>query len=192
MARSTQHFSLQQAIAVLMPRMPQFAQVLALSMASWLSSPPVYLIDMDQTARAIIFNRLWYGYCQRLMSGDSGIRFHNLQGQRYLVVDDVVLLRFKLVDRNHLSRNMPTRQSLRWNAQMSLNIPDLARLEFAYFPDATWTRIERAYVLLRLRKHVVWLWQVWGARDDVFEFAQTPGGTDMMGRLRFAYNDFSI
>ena len=36
------------------------------------------------------------------------------------------------------------------------------------------------------------LWQVWGAKDDVFEFAHVPGGTDMLGRLRFAYNDFSI
>ena len=195
MVQQTQYISLPQARTMLMSRMSQFAQVLALSMASWVSSPPGYLMDMDQAARATIIHRFWYGHCQRLMAGDPGIRFQNLRGQRYLVVDDAVLMRFKLVNRNHLSSNMPTLQSLRWNAQMVLDIPDqpeLARLEFAYLPDATWTRIERAYVLFRHHKHVVWLWQVWGAKDDVFEFAHVPGGTDMLGRLRFAYNDFSI
>ena len=186
------YISLPNAQASLMSRMPKFAQILALSMMSWSSSSPAYLTDMDQTARAKIVNCFWYSHCRRGFSGDPGIEFSTLNGQRYIKVDDTLLLRFKLVTKKHLSRNFPTKQSLYWNAQLPLDIPDLARLELAYYPDETWTKIERAYVLYRLHNKIVWMWQIWGAKDDVYEYAHVPRGTDMLGRLRFAYNDFSI
>ena len=186
--------SLTEARALLLPRVPQFIQALNLSMASWNSSPPAYAVHMDPPARATIIHRFWYGYCGQLLSSDPGVRFKDLRGQRYLVVDETICIRFKLIDDSYLSRNLPTRQSRLWNAQLALegpDIPRLDRLELGYISDITGTQVLRAYILLRVRDSVVWLWQILGVRDDTFQFARIPGATDMLGQLRFAYDDFS-
>ena len=190
-----EHISLPQARSLLLPKVPQFVEALVRSMDDWVSSPPRYAIHMDSAARATIIHHFWYGHCTHLLSTDPGVQFRKMRGQRYLVVNDRVWIRFKLVDDSYLSKNLPTTQSILWNAQLPLEspeIPRLDRLEFGYILDITGTKILRAYILLRLRKIVVWLWQVWGARDDVFPFAQIDRGSDMLGRLRFAYDDYSI
>ena len=194
MFQQSQHMSLSEARELLLPHTPQFIEALRRSMNDWVTSPTRYAIHMDTAARAMILNRFWYGNCNQLLAAESTIEFRTLRGQRYLVVDGRVCVRFKLIDDSYLSRNLPTRQALRWNAQLpleSLDLPRLDRLEFGYIPDITGTKVLRAYILLRLRSTVVWLWQVWGARDDVFPFANVARGVDMLERVRFAYDDFS-
>ena len=192
---SNQYITLRQAQQLLSSRVPMFATVLKLGMLELLASPPIQLIDMTTTNKAANLNSFLYGNSRRRFAEDPGVEFKDLNQQRYLVMDAKVWLRFKLLKSDHLSRNLPTRQSLLWNAQLPLagsTIQRLDRLELGYMPDALWTGIDKAYILLRVQNKVVWLWQIWGPRDDVFSYSQTATGADMFGEVRFAHHDYSI
>ena len=190
-----QFITLHQTQQLLTSRVPSFASVLKLSMLELFASTPMQLIDMSATNKAANLCSYFYGNATRRFAVDPGVEFKDMNQQRYLVVDGQVWLRFKLLKSDHLSRNLPTRQSLLWNAQLPLEgpiIPRLDRLELGYMPDALWTGIDKAYILLRVQKKVVWLWQIWGPRDDVFPYSQTATGTDMFGEVRFAHHDYSV
>lgn len=186
--------TLPQAQTILSSRVQALADMLKQGMSELWACPPLALIDMTPTNKAANIASFWYGHCVRHFAADPGVSLKDSQGQRYLDIDGQVWVRIKLINRFHLSTNAPTRHSRLWNTQLPLedpSLPHVERLELGYIPDPFWTRIDRAYILLRVDKRVVWLWQIWGARDDVFLYSRVAGGVDMLGALRFVHDDYS-
>ena len=188
--------TLPDAQTMLLPRLSAFAGALGQSRDAWVSSPISYSLHMDESARATIINNHWYGFVEPLLRQDPGVELRKLRGQRFLAIDDLIWLRLKRISDTYFSSNYPTRQSRAWNSQLALppcsDMPRVDRLEFGYIPDITGTQVVRAYILLRLRKSVDWLWQVWGQKDDNFPFAKLANGTDAFGKVGYAYHDFSV
>ena len=163
-----------------------------MAMRVWAAGPPVLHQFLDESARATVMHRLWYGFVEQRLREDPDVDFKSSLGQRFLVVSGSVVVRFKLVDRYYLSRNYPTKRSLAWKSQNYLrDIPPASRLEFGYIPDITGTVPVRACMLLRLGNDILWLWQVLGERDDSFFSVTSVEGADLFGRNGFAYDDFS-
>ena len=187
-----QFISLPEAREILAPRLPAFANALGIAVRTWATGLSQYHRVLDESARAIIINQIWNTTVRSLLYDDTGVKFLKVSGQRFLYIDERISLRFKLVDTLYLSKNYPTSRALAWNRQLTLpGIPRAGRVELGYIPDLTGTDIKCACVLLRVDDTVVWLWQIWGVRDDTFGQYVRQDGTDMLGRVVFAYEDYS-
>ena len=187
-----QHIDLEHAKSVLSPRMRAFTGALANSVNVWNSRFGGSQIVLDSTARAVVLNQYWYYFARSALANDLGVTLLTEQGQRYFVVDEEVILRFKLVDQNLKSKNFPTRRAKAWNLQLPLNgIPKWDRLEFGYRLDLTGTVVLDAFVILRVGHHFLWVWQVLGDRIETFA-AQLPLTSVSLDELpvTFAYDDY--
>ncbi len=184
--------TLPRAQNLLASKIPSFVSALGMTMKTWTASPPVFHQLLDESARATVMHRFWYGFVEQNLRQDSDVEFKSSLGQRFLVVSGKVVVRFKLVDRYYLSKNYPTKRSLAWKRQDHLRgIPPASRVEFGYIPDITGTVLVRACMLLRLGNDILWVWQVLGERDNSFFSATPVEGTDLFDRQVFAYDDYS-
>ena len=173
---------------VLQPRMPSFCGALRKCMYEWNTGFAPYHADLDEEARAVVINRLWYRYSSQALRGDPGISLHKYSNGYFYAVDDRLLIRFKHLDDSYQSRNHPTPRSRAWDGQLRFRtIPDLVRLEFGYRLDITGTIVLDALVALKLYGDSIWRWQVWGR--PISEFAATP--RNMTGRLIYSYDNYS-
>ena len=154
----------------------------------WNNGLAPYHTDLDEYARSVILNRLWYSYSRQAFTNDRGIQLERHSNGFYYTVDRKLVLRFKHVDEVYRTSNYPTRRSLAWNAQMQFpNMPPLVKLDLGYRMDLTGTVVRDAVIALNFNQQSVWRWQIWGHR--ISEFAASP--RDMHGRLVYSHNDFS-
>ena len=116
------------------------------------------------------------------------------RGQRYWWVEAgeaSICLRVKKVDKNFLSWNYPTRQSVAWNQQgMLAEFHTGTRLEIGYRTDATGSVLSEIFVLCRLSDTIQWLWQIYGERVSTFAvqpllLSDNPAAT--VAQRRFLY-----
>lgn len=188
MATAAYQIGMANAQVILRPRMPDLTVALRRSVHEWNTGLAPYHLRLDEYARAVVVNKLWYSYAEQLLFGDAGVAFHQESNGKYLVVDDSLVLRFKHLDGAYRTRNFPTRRAKAWNSQLHFpNIPPLARLDLGYRLDVTGTVVLDAMVMLTVGKQSVWRWQIWGA--SISEFAASP--KDMLGRLVYAHDDYS-
>ena len=111
----------------------------------------------------------------------------NDQLQRFLVIDERIILRFKLIDNNFHSRNYPTKRAIQWRLQQPFaGIPRCERLELGYRVDITGTIIstrnpsDAFATLLKVGlDRIVWMWQIAGEQIDTFpiQLELRPVGT---------------
>jgi hypothetical protein len=126
---------------------------------------------LDSSARAHIINQYWYFYARQMFEGDICVAFSKDQYQRYLIIDEKVILRFKLLDTQLLPRNYPTEHALDWQYQEPLEgILPCARLHYGYRMDITGTNIKDAFIILPQGKINEWVWQTSGEPIDTFGF----------------------
>lgn len=150
-------------------RVPAFVRALKNSLHVWNTNLGSSQLVLSQSTRASIINDYWYYFVNQELGGTTGITLQREQLQRFLIVDDQLIVRFKLVDRNLRSSNYPTPKSKDWNNQLPLQgIPPLSRCEFGYRLTLTGTAIEDAFLLLRYGERILWLWQVLGQRAGTF------------------------
>ena len=182
------YIDLEGAKAVLQPRVPVFAVSLRKVIHEWNNRLGPYHAILDEFARAVLINQLWYAYSSQAFHCDAGVSLDKHGNRHYYILDDLVVLRFKHVDDAYRSWNHPTSRALAWEAQASFpTIPPLAKLELGYRLDLTGTVVRDAVVMLNYKGRSIWRWQIWGRPID--EFAATP--RDAFGRAVYSHNDYS-
>jgi hypothetical protein len=97
--------------------------------------------------------------------------------QNFINVNQEVVLRVKHFDRSFRTRNAKTRHNSRWEQQGQLfPLPPVERLDFGYRSDPLGIEIQDAFVALRVRSNLLWLWQVLGdeIQDPWAQYSLTP------------------
>ena len=182
------YIDLTRAKATLQPRISVFAGSIRKAMQDWNNGLGAYHAIVDEFARAVLINQLWYAYSSQALRGDAGISLEKHGNRHYYIVDDLLVLRFKHVDNSYRSWNYRTSRASAWEAQASFpTIPKMAKLELGYRLDLTGTVVKDAMVMLNYRGRSLWRWQIWG--HPISEFAAAP--TDMLGRQVYTHDDLS-
>lgn len=146
---------------------------------------------LDSSARAIIINQYWYNFANLALGDDPDVIFGVDRLQRFLIIDERFILRFKLIDNNFDSSNYRTNRATQWRLQFPLTgLPQCDRLELGYRLDITGTVIQDAFVLLRVGKRIVWLWQIGGERIDTFPIQLELRPVSAPQPYVFAYDNF--
>ncbi len=188
------HIALPEARHTLEPRMSILTSVLRTSVAAYNARPTAWQFSLDKKARALLLNRLWYFQVAQALHNDTGILLVPNHGESYFVIDEALVLRFKHLGGDLLSKNYQTERMRHWNRQLRMEgIPPWNRLEFGYRLDITGTTIRDAFVLLREDKRLLWIWQVMGLPISTFA-AQTalPLTSSIQGNSQlFAYSNYS-
>jgi len=148
---------------------------------------------IDRSARAHILNQYWYEYARQIFEGDRGVVFSNDQLQRYMVIDERVVLRFKLLDVYLRPSNYPTDHSLGWNRQIPLDgLPTCARLHYGYRMDVTGTSVKDAFIILPRGRFNEWVWQTSGEPIDTFGFQMSFSDECQIRPTVFAYDHYPL
>lgn len=190
--------SLPEAQELLRPRVPQLTKSLAGAFTTWLQDLAPHHVALSSTARAKIINDYFYFNAAQNLSRDKGVGFHENQLQRFIVFDERLVVRFKLLDRSLQARNYPTERARGWVQQLPLEgIPPCERLHFGYRLDLTGTTIRDAFITLPTGTLAVpndWIWQVWGNPIDLSTFGiqiRLIPLTRVGANVVYAYDDFS-
>ena len=196
------YISLADAETLLQPKIPQLVDVAKQSLNLFLANPAI-VRQASALGRAVFLWDNFYAFSETAFVNVPGINYAVTEGQRHLIIDGQIILRFKQVDANYESRNSPTKRSNWWNAQMNLGgTPDvnLPRLEIGYVLDATKTQYDRLCLLLRgtpvkgvgrRGTTVQWLW-LWGGRPETKFHLISNGGINLFGERVYAYNNYPI
>jgi len=167
--------SLETARSILISRMQCLTDALSQCQNIWNTKYAFAQMTLDESARAHNINQHWYAFAREIFEGDDGVKFHKDQLQRYLVIDEKVIIRFKLFDKHLLARNYPTDHANDWKFQYPLRgIPQVARLNYGYRMDITGTEVKDAFITLPLGNHNEWVWQTSGEPIDTFLGYQFP------------------
>lgn len=177
-----QFITLPETQVILNPaRMSGLAGALRNSLNTWNTAFASAQMVLDRSGRAIMINQYWYHFANLGLAGDQGVEPGRDQLQRFIKIDDRIFLRFKLLDENFESSNYPTPHAVRLRHQQ-ISFPGFPKsewLEFGYRLDITGTVLQDAFILLRVGKRVVWLWQIGGSQIGTFpiQFELRPSGT---------------
>ncbi len=118
--------------------------------------------------RGNIFADHWQNY----METEANATFLNHQGQKAVRFNDDstgIIIRIKHLGKALQSWNLRTKHSDNWNSQQLMpGMPKYARLEYGYRLDPTGMLVADAFVLLKEGKDIVWIWQTWGERADIY------------------------
>ncbi len=170
------------------PRINALAGAIHNSLNTWNTALGPAQMYLDSRARAIIINQAWYYFSQLALGDDPDITWGIDQGQRFLVVDQRIILRFKLLDRKFESKNYPTNRANQLRLQYPLEgLPECEWLEVEYRLDITGTALQDAFVLLRVGNRIAWLWQISGNQIDEFPIQRpfTPPSTPELYVFKF-------
>ncbi len=185
--QSPHYIALPKAMTILQPYVPDFARCLKRSVHEWNTGLGHLHVQLDEFARSVIINRLWYTSAEQILP-PSMVKADKVGNGKYLVIDETVVVRFKHLDKSYRPQNYPTERSTAWDKQLSFpSIPALARLDLGYRMDLTGTIVQTAMIMLNIGKHTVWRHQIWGY--PVSEFASTP--KDLRGNLVYSHSDHS-
>ena len=155
--------SLENAVTTLKSRMQKFSNALGQCEQLWNGELAFSHITLDDSCRAHILNQFWYSFAHAILAEDKGIVFNIEQFQRYITIDERVIVRFKLLDDNLRASNYPTNHALDWQQQIPLNgIPTIARLHYGYRMDVTGTKVKDAFITLPRGAINDWVWQTSG------------------------------
>ncbi len=190
------------AQALLQPQIPLLLDVAKQSLSLFLANP-VVVRQASGLGRAVFLWDNFYAISETAFVNVPGVEYAVAEGQRHLIVDGQVILRFKKVDAFYESCNGRTKRSDYWNCQLELHgTPNvnLPRLDIGYTLDATGTQYDRLCVLLRgvrakgVRRRgttVRWLWLLGGKPETKFHLISN-GGVNLFGEQVYAYGNYTI
>ena len=164
------YISLPETVSILRPpRIIALTGAIVNALSTWNTLLAPAQMVLDGSARAIIINQYWYHFARLALDDNPDIAWGNDQGQRFLVIDERINLRFKLIDGNFESRNYPTKRANQLRLQYTLDgLPKGEWLEVGYRLDITGIVLQDAFVLLRVGKQIPWIWQIAGNQIDEF------------------------
>ncbi len=148
---------------------------------------------MRRRAFCSTLHDFWYSRMEE--SPDHGKRFEcrTHRGQRYLSVQDEVIIRVKQLDPRYLSWNLATTHADAWNRQMALKgLEPAPRLELGYRLDAVMSGYDNIHILLRVESEIDWRIQIYGARTDTFDVGQLGLDGIETHRTHYAYRPVRI
>ncbi len=189
--------TLPRAREILLPHISHLNTSLAQAFSACRSVPGQLHSALSDSTRASMLNDVFYETVRSELSGDSGFTFRQNGNQKFLFLDDgdtPSIVRFKLLDKNLMSSNFPTRTSLNWTAQRPIpGIPTGVRLTYGYRLDILGVRIDDVFVVLPIGGHVVndWVWQVWGNPIQTETFgvqSRLNTGTQIL----YAHDDLAV
>ena len=176
-----QYITLAETQSILQPpRINALAGALRDSLNTWNTAFGPAQMVLNSSARATIINQYWYNFVNLALGDDSGVVLTEDQLQRFLVIDERLIVRFKHINRRFNSSNYPTNRAIQWNLQHPFEgIPLCERLELGYRLDITGTVLKDAFLLLRTGQRIVWMWQIGGEQIDIFpiQLDLRPSGT---------------
>ncbi|HLG69792.1 MAG TPA: hypothetical protein VK009_05140 [Chloroflexota bacterium] len=176
-------------------RMTAFTKAATDAVTGWVQD--FHHVAFGQTTRAWAISDLFYHFGQEYHAGDEGVRYGETRGQRYFVVDERILMRFKLLDDGLQSSNYPTDQALDFVGQEPIpDFPPLDRLHIGYRLDITGLLLRDAFVTLpigRPERFNAWVWQVLGdpiGASSIYGLQyKLPGEFGAAGD-QYAYDDY--
>ena len=181
------YINLVDAQTTLRPRIQVIAGALGKAVREWNAAGQYHAL-VDESFRGMFISQLWYTYVTQALRGDAGVMKHRSGNRPYFTFDQLLVLRFKHVDRGYQSWNHSTPEFRAWNEQASFpTIPPLPKLELGYRMDVTGTVVRDAMVMFKYKKQTLWRWQIWGRPFG--EFA--THSRDMFGRSVYAHDDNS-
>lgn len=185
---------LREARSILLDRMPSLVECVSGAVSTWNTDYAPHHLVLDATARAKILSDHFYFNAASSLSG-RGVELKVDQLQRYLVVDERLILRFKRFDGHLGTRNYPTDHATEWVRQIPLDgIPPVARLHLGYRLDLTGTILEDMFVTLPNGIPEVvndWVWQVWGEPITTVGIQMRFPQLQPDAGVVYAYDDFS-
>lgn len=189
--------SLENARAALSSRMQGFTDALSQCQKEWNNKLASAQMVLDGSARAHLWNQYWYYYARSIFNEDNGVRFFIDQLQRYIVVDERVIMRFKLFDEHLCARNYPTDHAVDWKLQIPLEgLPPCARLHYGYRMDITGTKVKDAFITLpKGSSFNEWVWQTSGEPIDIFGtvgFQQTLHQMGEPNQTVYKYDNYPL
>ena len=185
--------SLENARAALHSRMQGFTDALVECQKIWNKEFAFAQMTLDSSARAHVLNQYWYAFARNIFSGDTGVVFSMEQLQRYVVVDERVIIRFKLLDGKLCTRNYPTAHAVDWRLQIPLEgLQPCARLHYGYRMDITGTKVRDAFVTLPQGSFNEWVWQTSGEPIDTFGFQLPLRQEGASNPTVYLYNNYPL
>jgi hypothetical protein len=185
--------TLEETRPIVAPRMEFFAKALARTIKAWNEDYVPAQMILDTTARAIILNQVWYHYASEELAGDTGVIRERNQNQRYFIIDERVIVRFKLLDNNFRARNYPTERAMDWVRQLPLmGLPRCERLHLGYRLDLTGNAIKDAFLTLPNGISNDWVWQIWGDPVDIFNIQLPLREPGVPSPVVYRYDDYSV
>lgn len=119
---------------------------------------------------------------RQALGGISGIRFLESNTVFFVVIDELVMIRFKKLDLDMLTRNYPTLHALRINSQSPMpNIPSLTRLVLGYVLNADETEIAAVALTCPNGRRNHWV-HIFGAQATQLEFQQITDHLEPLDR----------
>jgi len=192
--------SLPEAQDILRPRMSSLTKSFSDAFSTWMTDYARHHVALDASARAKILHGHFYFNAGQNLCNDKGVEFREDQLQRFLLIDERLILRFKLLDHNLQASNYPTQRAQEWVKQLPLEgFPPCERLHFGYRLDLTGTVIQDAFIALPNGIQGIyndWVWQVWGNPMDMttfgvqLPFPQAP--YTVAPAIVYAYDDYSV
>ena len=187
------NLSLQDARLLLSSRMQGFTDALNECQKIWNEKYAFAQMTLDDSARANIINQHWYAFTRIKFGNDAGIVFSKDQSQRYIVVDEKAIIRFKLFNNQLHTSNYPTNHQQDWKLQIPMpGLPPCARLNYGYRMDITGIKIRDAFVILPQGSINEWVWQTSGEPIDTFGFQIPLRETDISVPTVYAYDNYPL
>lgn len=185
--------SLESARAALKSRIQGLTDALSKCEKIWNEGYAFAQMTLDGSARAHVINQHWYAAARTIFADDEGVVFLTEQLQRYLVIDEKIILRFKLFDGQLSAHNYPTEHALDWQRQLPLEgLPPIARLHYGYRMDVTGTRVKDAFITLPRGSMNEWVWQTSGEPIDTFGFQLPLPQTGMLNPVVYWYDNYPL
>jgi hypothetical protein len=184
--------SLPDSQIILRPRIPHLIGAFGESWRTWREDYHAQHVILNDSARAIIVNQNFYWHAQQRLNDDLGVRFLEDNLQRYMVFDEALIVRFKLLGGGLESHNYPTVRARQWLQQVPLpDFPKLARLNFGYTLDSFGTQVDGAFVTLPNGIAAAvndWVWQVLGSPLDLTTFGIQLRFPPRLGQQAIVYD----
>jgi hypothetical protein len=109
-------------------------------------------------SRASVIHDYMVAFARDFFKDDPGIRIFTKRGLSLINIDDSLLLRFKKLDAEKRSRNIPTQQTYLFRAQLELpGIPaELTHIEAGYVLNELQTMLDGIYITCPNGKRLEW------------------------------------
>jgi len=117
--------------------------------------------DMTERSRASIVHDLTIRSAIHQLDGVQGIRIEERNRLFLFIFDDLIAIRFKKLDDDKRSRNIPTQVTLGFLAQQEIpGIPSTLHLEAGYVLNRLQTDVEGVFIACPSGDRVRWFWEL--------------------------------
>jgi hypothetical protein len=165
-----------QARSILSQYSPVFYNSIASSWNEYMQEIGDWGPDMTDRSRASIVHDLTIRSAIQQFDGVPGVRVVVQNGLYLFIFDDSIAVRFKKLDEDKRSRNIPTQVTLDFRGQQEIpGISSTLHLEAGYVLNKLQTEIDGVYIVCPSRDRASWFWELQApAVGQVVQFPTAP------------------